>query len=367
MLNKGLMGGSFVRQPSITNPTASEIDDTLTPTLTSSAFVSIGSLTHASTDWQVASESGFSTIVWESLNDTTNKTSITTSALGGGERYVRCRYKSNTGLVSSWSSIVQWTSPWVAGSNMTITSSANADVNATTTLTFQAGTYRITLWGAAGGKGAGSSGWGGAGGSTRKSYTFPTSVAVPITIGTGGGEGCHCDPTNPPSCTGPAAAGTPGGGAGGYFTHPNGTWNGGGGGGMSLFSYPTFSIPPIGNPTVTMYAAGGGGGATSGNASAGDQPSSDNPAGWGGAGCGDGGGGGGSGAPDSNGGGGGSHVSGGADFDCEGGNGGQNAGNYDDDWSGSNQLVANPYSSPAYSRVFGFGNGSSGGARIEKM
>ena len=79
MLNKGLMGGVFLQTPTITNPTASEIDDTITPTITASAFVSFGGMTHASTDWQVASDSGFSTIVWESLNDTTNKTSVTTT------------------------------------------------------------------------------------------------------------------------------------------------------------------------------------------------------------------------------------------------------------------------------------------------
>ena len=149
MLNKGLMGGSFIATPSITSPTSGEIDDTVTPTITASAFVAFGGITHASTDWQVASDSGFSTIVWESLNDTTNKTSVTTGALGGGTRYVRCRYKSNTGLVSSWSTSIDYTSPWVAGSNLTITTPTNADVNATSTVTFQTGTYRITVWGAA--------------------------------------------------------------------------------------------------------------------------------------------------------------------------------------------------------------------------
>ncbi len=354
------MGGVFLQTPSITNPTASEIDDTLTPTITASAFVSFGGMTHASTDWQVASDSGFSTIVWESLNDTTNKTSVTTTTLGGGERYVRCRYKSNTGFLSSYSSTVQWTSPWVAGSNLTITSSTNADVNATTTVTFQTGTYRVTVWGAAGGKGAGAGGTGGAGGSVRKTVTYPSPAPVTITIGQGGVGGQRCDPTQPSTptnCAGPSAGG-PGwgaGGASGYFTNPSGTWMGAGGGGSSHFD--------------GTIAAGGGGGnySISGSwATGGGQASSINPAGFGGGGCGTGGPGGSSGS-NGGGGGGGSHVSGGPDSACEAGNGGDNSGSFDDEWNASAGTVANPYSSPAYSRTFGSGNSSAGGGRIEKM
>ena len=380
------MGGSFLQTPSITNPTASEIDDTITPTITASAFVAFGGMTHASTDWQVASDSGFSTIVWESLNDTTNKTSVTTTTLGGGERYVRCRYKTNTGQVSSYSSTVQWTSPWVAGSNMTITSSTNADINATTNLTFQTGTYRITLWGAAGGKGANGAN-GGAGGSVRKDVTFPAPWGpAPFIIGGGGGAGCHNNPTTPGSCS-QAAGGAPGGGAGGFYTHPSGTWNGGGGGSYSFFS--ATASPHPASPTYHMTAGGGGGGSAGGSPSqpgalAGGQPPSDSPtnsgAGWGGGGCPGANGPGpsgtsgsaGSASPDSGGaraggGGGGSHESGHEQASCQNGNGGDNYGGYDIEYAGDWAAVGNPYSSPAYSRVFGEGNGSAGGGRIEKL
>ena len=353
MLNKGLMGGSFIATPSITSPTSGEIDDTVTPTITASAFVAFGGITHASTDWQVASDSGFSTIVWESLNDTTNKTSVTTGALGGGTRYVRCRYKSNTGLVSSWSTSIDYTSPWVAGSNLTITTPTNADVNATSTVTFQTGTYRITVWGAAGGKGSGSGGGAGAGGSVRKTVTYPSPAPVTITIGQGGAEGQRCDPTQPSTptnCAGPSPGGSGygAGGAAGYFTNPNGTWMGGGGGGSSHFD--------------GMIAGGGGGGMAGGSVS---------PVGGGGQATGGGGcntfGPGGSSGSNGGGGGGASHISGGATGSCEAGEGGNNSGSFDDEWDASGSTVANPYSSPAYSRTFGTANGGAGGGRIEKM
>ena len=348
------MGGSFVATPSITSPTSGEIDDTPTPTIVASAFVAFGGITHAATDWEVASDSGFSSVIWSSLNNTSNLTTITTGNLGGGTRYVRCRYKSNTGLWSSWSTSIDYTSPWVTGSNLTITTPTNADVNATTTVTFQTGTYRITLWGAAGGKGSGAGGAAGAGGSVRKTVTYPSPAPVTITIGQGGGEGERCDPTQPSgptNCSGGGAQPGPGygaGGGGGYFTNPLGTWMGGGGGGSSHFD--------------GMIAGGGGGGMAGGSVS---------PVGGGGQATGGGGcntfGAGGSGGTNGGGGGAGAHVSGGATGACEAGEGGNNSGSFDDEWDASGSTVANPYSSPAYGRTFGSANGGAGGGRIEKM
>ena len=105
VLNKGLLGGGFVEvyQPSLTNPTTDEVEASRTPTLTSSAFAKFGNVTHLSTDWVISEASDFNTTLWSSLNDTTNKVSITTGDLGGGQRYVRVRYKDNLGQYSEWS------------------------------------------------------------------------------------------------------------------------------------------------------------------------------------------------------------------------------------------------------------------------
>lgn len=107
------LSGGFAKvyTPSITSPTANQTIASVTPTLTVSAFSKYGNINHASTDWQVAEVSDFSTIRWQSLNDSSNKTSITTTSIGGGNRYVRVRFKTNTGLYSDWSTPVFFTSP----------------------------------------------------------------------------------------------------------------------------------------------------------------------------------------------------------------------------------------------------------------
>jgi len=102
MFNKsGKFAGRFtaVYNPSITSPTVNQIVASRTPTITSSSFSKYGIITHTSTDWQVSDNIDFSTIRWSSLTDTTNKTSITTADLGGGDRYVRVRHRADNGVV----------------------------------------------------------------------------------------------------------------------------------------------------------------------------------------------------------------------------------------------------------------------------
>jgi hypothetical protein len=350
MLNKAaFLGGSFTRvyKPSITAPTTSQIVGSRTPTITSSAFSKYGNITHASSDWQVSDAPDFNTIRWSSSDDTSNKVSITTSDLAGGDRYVRVRYKASSGVYSDWSAAVLFTSPWATGSNATLTSSTNMDINATTTITIQSGTYRFTLWGASGGGGANGAA-GGGGGSVVKDVTYSTPTAVPVSIGTAGANGngeCHSNPC------GTASGGSPGGGDGAS----GGDWRGGGGGGYSS--------------AIGMTAAGGGGGSAGGGyATAGGQNPSEgynSGAGYGGAGCA----GVGNGQPGSSGssgggGGGGSHQTGNFQSACQSGNGGQNSGTFSIQYAGSGSSGANPYASSTYGRTFGSGNG---GARIQKI
>jgi hypothetical protein len=100
-----------IAQPSITSPTSGATDVALTPTFTSSAFAvtNAGSDTHASSDWQVASDAGFTSIVEQSLDDATNKVSWTPSALTVETvYYVRVRHTGATYGDSAWSAGVSF-------------------------------------------------------------------------------------------------------------------------------------------------------------------------------------------------------------------------------------------------------------------
>ena len=97
-----------VAQPSITSPTdgTTGLNPTVNApmgiTLISSAFSSSNGAgtDHVSSDWQVATDSGFSTIVFSSTTDTTNKTSILVPIANLTQSttyYCRVRYTSGTG------------------------------------------------------------------------------------------------------------------------------------------------------------------------------------------------------------------------------------------------------------------------------
>lgn len=98
--------------PSITSPADDATDIGLEPELTADTFnVSVGSDTHASSDWQTADDAGFSNIVEESLADASNLESYTvTGPLDyETEYFVRVRYRGASGAVSGWSSTVSFT------------------------------------------------------------------------------------------------------------------------------------------------------------------------------------------------------------------------------------------------------------------
>jgi len=355
MFNKlAKLAGGFgkIYTPSITSPTANQVLNTRTPTITSSAFSKYGNVTHASTDWQVSDASDFNTIRWESLNDSANKTSITASDLDGGDRYVRVRYKTNTGIYSDWSAAILFTSPWASGSNATLTSSTNMDVNASTTITLLPGTYRITIWGGGGGGAAGGGNGarsGGGSGSVSRDVLYSTTTNITFSIATGGGAATGSADSGNNSY---GYGGSPGGGNGSQAG--SNRWNGGGGGGYS-------SITLNGSE---MRAAGGGGAGGDGMGNGNPGGSGDGAGGVGGAG---------SGSSGTGGGGGGGGANGaGAPNVTSPGNGGSNSGTYSSSYSGSGTTPGNSYYSSTYSRTFGQGGGApsagqSGGARIEKI
>jgi len=69
--------------PTITSPTSGETNVSRNPTITSSTFSSSESFTHTSSTWQIATDSGFSSVVWSKSADTSNKTSIVVNATNG--------------------------------------------------------------------------------------------------------------------------------------------------------------------------------------------------------------------------------------------------------------------------------------------
>ncbi len=103
----------FVNTPSITAPSLGATDIGETPTITSSAFaVTNDTDTHLHSDWQIASDSGFSTIVAESLDDTSNLESWTVPAGNlstSTTYYVRVRHHGTTLGDSQWSEAVNFT------------------------------------------------------------------------------------------------------------------------------------------------------------------------------------------------------------------------------------------------------------------
>lgn len=112
----------YIETPTLT-VTGTPANVTLTPTLTTSAFsVYNGTDTHLSTDWQVVKVSD-GTVVFESLNNTTNKTSITTSQLPMNTPLIfRARHNSNTYGSSAWVEVSGTTiNIYVANPTLTVT------------------------------------------------------------------------------------------------------------------------------------------------------------------------------------------------------------------------------------------------------
>lgn len=100
--------------PNITAPASGATVIATNFTITASAFtVTNGSDTHLSTDWQIASDVGFTNIVKQSISNTTNKTSIGSSQLGnlvsGTVYYVRTRYRGTLVGYTGWSNPVMFT------------------------------------------------------------------------------------------------------------------------------------------------------------------------------------------------------------------------------------------------------------------
>lgn len=110
-----------VNTPSITSPSSGSSQSPDNISFTSSAFSSSSSgATHASSDWEISTNSAFTTIVKSAYASTSDKTSWSVSGLTGGTTYyVRVKYTSSSGSESGWSTPVSFntTSVQIPGSN----------------------------------------------------------------------------------------------------------------------------------------------------------------------------------------------------------------------------------------------------------
>jgi len=108
-LNGAVIG---ISKPNITSPADGATVIFESPTITSSSFTgNIVPDTHASTDWQIASDSSFNTIVVQSLNDTSNLVSWTVpegNLSTSTTYYIRVRHTGTNLGDSEWSNTVSF-------------------------------------------------------------------------------------------------------------------------------------------------------------------------------------------------------------------------------------------------------------------
>lgn len=94
-----------VTTPTNISPSNGATDQEGTVTLTSSAFAWYGLAdTHLNSDWQLATDTGFTSIVQSASADSTNKTSWAVSGLSTSQTYYwRVRHRGTSNRVSTWS------------------------------------------------------------------------------------------------------------------------------------------------------------------------------------------------------------------------------------------------------------------------
>ncbi|MBP0047647.1 phage tail protein [Marinobacterium sp. AK62] len=107
------VGSQTIAAPEVLNPANGATDVGETPTLTTSAFATYpsGADTHASTDWQVATDAAFTAVVWESLGDVSNLESIAVppgTLSTSTTYYVRARHSGSSLGASGWSNAVSF-------------------------------------------------------------------------------------------------------------------------------------------------------------------------------------------------------------------------------------------------------------------
>lgn len=119
--------------PSVTSPVNNASGVATNYTLTSSAFAAVSEVSnHQASDWQIATDPGFTNVVKSAVDDTVNKVSWPVTALAtNGSFYARVRHKSTAGSVSEWSKTSVFTTSASFVVNLTVlTDSFNFNMKA---------------------------------------------------------------------------------------------------------------------------------------------------------------------------------------------------------------------------------------------
>lgn len=105
------IGSTLPNTPSITSPSTGSTNLLSSVNFTANAFSMLsGTDTHEGSDWQIATDAGFTSIVSQVTNDSTNKTSWTVTTLAPSTTYyARVRYKGAIYGYSAWSSAINFT------------------------------------------------------------------------------------------------------------------------------------------------------------------------------------------------------------------------------------------------------------------
>ena len=109
------IGSTLPNTPSITSPSTGSTGLLSSVSFIASAFSMLsGSDTHEGSDWQIATDAGFTSIVSQLTNSSTNKTTWSVSGLLTNTiYYVRVRYKGVVYGYSNWSSTINFTTKLV--------------------------------------------------------------------------------------------------------------------------------------------------------------------------------------------------------------------------------------------------------------
>ena len=121
-------GGDLIEQPTITSPTGGTTDLAVSFTATTTSAL----VAHAESDWQIATDSGFTNVISSTSNDTTNRTTWTGPASYNGILYARVRFKNNAySVISKWSNTVSFTPSASITANETVTTGSNYTASVT--------------------------------------------------------------------------------------------------------------------------------------------------------------------------------------------------------------------------------------------
>lgn len=140
------VGDESVGQPTLLSPSAGATSVVRDPVLTSSAYVVYpdGADTHASTDWQMATDADFTNIVWQSIGDAVNLTSAQVPSgvlFISTVYYVRVRHNGVRLGGSEWSPVSSFTTSAQYIARPSITSPADGAINVSKSASLQGSAF----------------------------------------------------------------------------------------------------------------------------------------------------------------------------------------------------------------------------------